>query len=54
MFTVEIGLNPNLIQKYFSGINTSQKLRVDVNPAFLAVATYGNQGGNENNEDILV
>ena len=52
MFTVEVGINPNLIQKYFSGINASQKLRIDVNPAFLAVATYGNKAGN--NDDILV
>ena len=49
MFTVEIGINPSLVQKYFSGINTYQKLTVDVNPAFLSLLTY-----NQGQTDILV
>lgn len=39
LFTAQIGLNPKLVQKYFSGIDTSQKLVVNVNPAYMAVAT---------------
>lgn len=36
MFTAKIGINPNLVQKYFSGIDVSKTLSVNVNPAFLA------------------
>jgi len=36
-----MGINPNLIQKYFSGVNVANKLSVNVNPAFLALNTYG-------------
>lgn len=38
-FTVEIGVNQNLRNQYFSGIDASSKLRVDVNPAFLSLVT---------------
>ena len=37
MFTVQVGINPNLVQKYFSGIDVSQKINISVNPAFLAI-----------------
>jgi hypothetical protein len=38
MFTAQVSINPNLVQKYFSGIDVSQKTNINVNPAFLAVA----------------
>jgi len=44
MFTLQIGINPNLVQKYFSGIDVTVKLLVNVNPAFLA--TYTASGDN--------
>lgn len=36
MFSVEVGINQNLLQKYFSGIDASRKVKIDVNPAFMA------------------
>jgi len=39
LFSVQIGINPNLVQKYFSGIDTSKTLSVNVNPAYLALYT---------------
>jgi hypothetical protein len=36
IFAAQIGINPNLVQKYFSGIDVSKTLIVNVNPAFLA------------------
>jgi hypothetical protein len=33
LFTAQIGINPNLVSQYFSGINVSNKLNVNVNPA---------------------
>ena len=51
LFSVQIGLNPNLVQRYFSGINVSNSLTVNVNPAFLSVV----MGKNANNsQDVLV
>ncbi len=41
LFGISIGINPNLVQRYFSGINTSQTLTVNINPAFLAVVGQG-------------
>lgn len=41
LFTVQIGVNQNLVQKYFSGIDVSKTLSVNVNPAFLARADRG-------------
>lgn len=37
-FTVEIGINQDLRTQYFSGIDASSKLSVEVNPAFLSRA----------------
>lgn len=48
MFTIEVGINDHLVQKYFSGINVSNKLRVDVNPAFMAKVTAP-----KDNSDVL-
>ncbi len=42
LFTVQIGINPNLVSKYFSGIDVSNRLTVNVNPAFLSLATNSN------------
>jgi hypothetical protein len=42
-FTVEIGVNQNLRTQYFSGIDVSSKLRVDINPAFLSMADRSNR-----------
>ena len=47
LFTAQIGINPNLVSKYFKGIDVSNRLTVNVNPAFLAIAT------NSNNHDTL-
>ena len=41
LFTAQIGINPNLVSKYFSGVNVSNRLTVNVNPAFLALASNG-------------
>ncbi len=37
-FTVEIGVNQKLQTQYFSGVDVSTKLKVEVNPAYLARA----------------
>jgi hypothetical protein len=42
-FTVEIGVNQNLRTQYFSGIDVSSKLRVDINPAVLSMADRSNR-----------
>lgn len=47
LFRVEIGVKSGIALKYFSGIDVSAKLGVDVNPAFLSL--YG--GGNKS--DVL-
>jgi hypothetical protein len=36
IFTARIGINPRLVQRYFSGIDVSRTVSVTVNPAFLA------------------
>jgi cysteine-rich repeat protein len=41
-FTVEIGVNQDLRNQYFSGIDVSKKLTVEVNPAFLSMLTPKN------------
>lgn len=41
MFTAQIGINPNLVQRYFSGIDVSNGLTVNVNPAFLSLYSPG-------------
>jgi hypothetical protein len=38
LFSVQVGINQNLVQKYFSGINVRDTLNVNVNPAFLSLA----------------
>lgn len=35
-FTLEVGVSPSIAQKYFGNVDTSDKLRVEVNPAFLS------------------
>lgn len=49
LFRVQIGIKSGIALKYFSGINTSNKLEVDVNPAFLSLYGAGEKG-----EDLLV
>jgi hypothetical protein len=41
-------LQPSAVSKHFSGIDASHKLRINVNPAMLAIAGFSNDG------DILV
>ena len=41
-FGVQIGINPILVQRYFSGIDISNRLTVNVNPAFLALYRVDN------------
>jgi cysteine-rich repeat protein len=36
-FTVEIGLNQNLKNQYFSGIDTSKKLTLEISPVFMSM-----------------
>jgi hypothetical protein len=45
LFTVRIGLQPGIALKYFSGINTSNALTFDVNPAFLSLYRGGADKG---------
>jgi hypothetical protein len=40
---VQVGVNQNLLQKYFSGIDSSKKLEIDVNPAFMARYSQNDQ-----------
>lgn len=35
-FTVQVGVNSRLVQRYFSGIDVSRQVSINVNPAFLA------------------
>ena len=41
LFKAEVYLNQGIALKYFSGIDTSQILLVDVNPAFMSMYTGG-------------
>ena len=52
MFTAEIGIPARIAYQYFSGIDVSQKLRVDVNPAFMSKYTGGG-AGSSNGGDLL-
>lgn len=36
MFTVQVGIQASIASKYYSGIDTSNKLTIDVNPALLS------------------
>lgn len=36
-FTVDIGVNQQLKNQYFSGIDVSKKLTIEVNPAYLSM-----------------
>jgi hypothetical protein len=47
LFSVQVGINQNLVQKYFSGINVKETLNVNVNPAFLSTIV------DEQSEDTL-
>ena len=40
-FTVEIGVNQSIKNQYFSGIDVSKKIKIDVNPAFLSMVNRG-------------
>lgn len=37
MFTLQLGINPILVQRYFKGIDVSKALTLSVNPAFLSI-----------------
>jgi len=41
-----VGVNPNLVQKYFSGIDVSKTLSININPAYLSL--YNGAGNDEN------
>jgi ABC-type uncharacterized transport system permease subunit len=43
MFSIQVGINPSLVQKYFSGIDTSQKAILNVNPAFMSLYNGGSK-----------
>lgn len=44
LFTAEIGIKQGIALKYFSGVDTSQKLKVDVNPSFMSLYTGAKKG----------
>lgn len=39
LFTAEISLQPNIITRHFRGVDATHKLRVNVNPALLAITS---------------
>ncbi len=41
VFTAQIGINSRLVQRYFSGIDVSRQVLINVNPAFLAKYSSG-------------
>jgi hypothetical protein len=41
VFTAQIGINSRLVQRYFSGIDVSRQVSINVNPAFLAKYSSG-------------
>lgn len=45
-FTVQIAINQKLRTQYFSGVDISQTLQLDINPAYLAIV-------NSPTEDVL-
>jgi hypothetical protein len=53
MFTAQVGLQKGLALKYFSGIDTSSTLSVEVNPAFLSKYTGARRGKKGKNTDEL-
>jgi len=53
MFTAQIGIQKGLALKYFSGIDTTANLLVDVNPAFLSKYTGAKKAKNGKNADEL-
>jgi hypothetical protein len=54
LFTARIGISQSLAQQYFAGMDTSQRLEVDVNPAFLSKYTGGASSKSSNLEDTLL
>jgi len=47
LFGVQVGINSNLVQKYFSGIDVSRTLNINVNPAYLATVGDVNTQGDK-------
>ncbi len=41
LFTVQVGIQSGIALKYFSGIDTTKTLSIDVNPAILSRYTGG-------------
>ena len=48
LFTAEVKIARSVAYQYFTGIDTSQRLRVDVNPAFMSKYTGPASGGSQN------
>jgi hypothetical protein len=46
VFSVKIGINPLLASKYFSGVDISNSITLDVNPALLSLDSTASSGGN--------
>jgi hypothetical protein len=46
VFTAQIGLQSGIALKYFSGIDTTRTLSIDVNPAIMSRYTGGRGGRN--------
>lgn len=43
LFTAQVGIQSGIALKYYSGIDTSQALTVNVNPAFLSTNLMGSK-----------
>lgn len=39
MFTIQVGIQASIASKYYSSIDTSNRLTIDVNPALLSIYT---------------
>jgi hypothetical protein len=53
LFTVQVGIQSGIDLKYFSGIDTTNTLSIDVNPAFMSRYTGGKKDGKGRDNDYL-
>jgi hypothetical protein len=53
LFTVQVGIQSGIALKYFSGIDTTKTLSIDVNPAILSRYTGGRSGNSVKGGDML-
>lgn len=54
LFTVQVGIQSGIALRYFSGIDTTKTLSIDVNPAILSRYTGGGgKNGKDKDGDML-